>query len=253
MDPVCRPGTALFAAGVLAVSVALALRSVGRLAVDGGAAEAGSAWIGPRVRAWYRASLGPAEAWLEARGWSPDALTYTQLVLSVLAGWAYAEACILLAGCLVLTAGTCDILDGGLARRRGVAGPRGALVDSVVDRWAEAATFAGLGVLYRDGWMLGVVALAAVASQMVSYVRARAEGLGVAMATGRAQRPERYVLLGFGSVLAGIGGHLACVVTGRPGFGILTACVVVLAAVSTWTAIERTRHALGVLRQEADS
>lgn len=250
MAPVCRPGTALTAVAVIGVAVALALRSLRRVRVDDDAAGAGSAWIGPRVRVWYRAALEPAETWLAEHGWSPDALTYAQLVLSMLAGWAYATACVFLGGCLVMTAGTLDILDGGLARRRGVPGPRGALIDSIADRWAEFATFAGLGALYRDGWMLAVVALAAFGSQMVSYVRARAEGLGIAMATGRAQRPERYVLLGFGSVLSGLVGHLTCLATGRPGHGILSACLVVLAGVSVWTALERGRHAATVLRRD---
>jgi CDP-diacylglycerol--glycerol-3-phosphate 3-phosphatidyltransferase len=251
VEPVCRPGTAVGAAAVIAVAVVLALRSLARVRLDDDAALAGSALIGPRVRVWYRGALGPVESWLDAQGWSPDALTYAQLVVSVLAGWAYASACVFLGGCLVITAGTLDILDGGLARRRGVAGARGALVDSVADRWAEFATFVGLGMLYRADWMLGVVALAAFGSQMVSYVRARAEALGVDMATGRAQRPERYVLLGFGSVGAGIVGHLTCVASGRVGHGVLSACLLVLAAVSVWTAIERARHAGAVLRGEA--
>jgi CDP-diacylglycerol--glycerol-3-phosphate 3-phosphatidyltransferase len=241
VEPVCRPGTALAAALVLAASVALALRSVARTEVQ--RAGAGSAWIGPRVRAWYRAALDPLEGWLAVRGWSPDTLTYAQLVVSGLAGFAYGGGAVFLAGCLVLTAGTLDILDGGLARRRGTAGPRGALVDSVADRWAEFATFVGLGVLYhRQGWMLFIVAVAAFGSQMVSYVRARAEGLGVTMGTGRAQRPERYVLLGFGSVFAGIVGHLTCP-QGRPGHGALSACVIALAAASVWTSLERSRDA----------
>jgi phosphatidylglycerophosphate synthase len=244
----CRPGTALFAAGILTVSVALAFRSIARLRLEDAGHAAGSAWIGPRVRAWYRGALAPVEEWLVDRGWSPDAITYAQLVLSVLAAAAYATGCVFLAGCLVLTAGTLDILDGGLARRRGVASPRGALVDSVVDRWAEFLVFVGLGALYRDEWLLLVVALAGFASQMVSYVRARGEGLGLAMATGRAQRPERYVLLGFGSILAGIVGHLACPYTGRPGRGLLSVSLVLLAAISTWTAIERTRRAADMLR-----
>jgi CDP-diacylglycerol--glycerol-3-phosphate 3-phosphatidyltransferase len=247
--PGCRPGTAIFAAGVLAVSVALAVRSLARLTLESGTGGSGSAWIGPRVRAWYRLAIGPVEEWCAAQGWSPDALTYAQLVVSVLAGWAYAAGAVLLGGSLVLTAGTLDILDGGLARRRGLAGPRGALVDSLVDRWSEFVTFVGIGVLYRHSWMVGGVLLAAFGSLMVSYVRARAEALGVEMVTGRAQRPERYVLLGFGSVVAGIVGHLTCLVTGRPGHEILSACILVLAAVSTWTAIERARHAAAMLRR----
>lgn len=246
MVAVCRPGTAVLAAGVLAVSVALALRAIARVPVEASAA-AGSAWIGPRVRAWYRHAIVPLEAWCASRGWSPDALTYAQLGVSGLAGAAYAAGAVFLGGCLVLTAGTLDILDGGLARRQAIAGPRGALVDSVVDRWSEFVTFVGLGVLYRDSWVAAAVLLAAFGSFMVSYVRARAEGLGIGLATGRAQRPERYVLLGFGSVVAGIVGHLTCPL-GRPGHGVLSACLVVLAVGSTATAVERTRHALATLR-----
>ena len=250
MEPVCRPGTALTAATVIGVAVVISLRSLARIRVDDATNAAGSALIGPRIRVWYRAALEPAEAWLASNGWSPDALTYAQLVVSVLAGWAYATACVFLGGCLVILAGTLDILDGGLARRRGVPGARGALVDSVADRWAEFATFVGLGALYRDGWMLAVVALAAFGSQMVSYVRARAEALGLPMATGRAQRPERYLLLGAGSVLSGLVGHLTCLATGRPGHGILSACLIVLAAVSVWTAIERASYAAAALRRD---
>ena len=80
---------------------------------------------------------------------------------------------IFLAGWLTILAGTLDILDGGVARRGGRRRARGARsIDSVVDRWAEFATFVGLGAFFRDSWMLAVVAVAAFASQMVSYVRA---------------------------------------------------------------------------------
>ena len=132
-------------------------------------------------------------------------------VVSVLAGAAFATGAIFLAGWLTILAGTLDILDGGLARRTGSASPRGAFVDSVVDRWAEFATFVGpRRSSSRDVWMLAVVALAAFASQMVSYVRARAEGVGIALAGGRAQRPERYVILGFGAWISGLVAHLLC-------------------------------------------
>src|SRR5262249_52435698 len=147
----------------------------------------------------------------------PDHLTYSQLVVSLLAGVAFARGAVFLAGWLTILAGTLDIIDGSLARRTGLASDRGAFVDSVVDRWAEVATFVGLGVLFRHGWTLLGVALAAFASQMVSYVRARAEGLGLDLTSGRAQRPERYVILGFGAWVSGLVGHLLCPLLGyRP-------------------------------------
>jgi phosphatidylglycerophosphate synthase len=159
--------------------------------------------IGPRVRTRYAACSARSRAPARA-GWSPDTITHAQLVAAA-RGWAFAVGAIFLAGWL---AGTLDILDGGLARRRGVAGPRGALVDSVVDRWAEFATFVGLGAFFRESWMLAVVAFAAFGSQMVSYTRARAEGLGLDLTSGRAQRPERYVVLGCGAWLSSLVAHL---------------------------------------------
>ncbi len=203
--------------------------------------------IGPQVRTWYRNLLGPFEQQLVVAGVHPDTLTYAQLLVSMLAGWAFATGCTFLAGWLTILAGTLDILDGGVARRSGVAGPRGAFVDSVVDRWSEFATFLGLGIYFAGGWMCAMVAVAAFASQMVSYTRARAEGLGLAMAVGRAQRPERYLLLGAGAWLSDLIVHLGCPLGLGQRQVVLEAAIVGLAAVSTWTAVERARHATAAL------
>lgn len=245
----CRPGTAAVAALVIGATIALALRGLARTEIEESEERAaGDALIGPRVRAWYRGLHEPIEEQLARWGVRPDHLTYAQLAVSVLAGLAFARGCIFLAGWLTICAGTLDILDGGLARRTGLAGPHGAFVDSVVDRWSEAATFVGLGVFFRGGAMLLVVALAAFSSQMVSYVRARAEGLGVALRTGSAQRPERFVILGFGAWISGLIAHLACPLLGRQTHVVLAVAVVVLAAAATWTAVERARDAAATLR-----
>jgi CDP-diacylglycerol--glycerol-3-phosphate 3-phosphatidyltransferase len=199
------------------------------------------------VRAWYRGLLAPIEALLVRSGVSADTLTYLQLVVSVLAGVAFAEACTFLAGWLTILAGTLDILDGGVARRGSGATRRGAFVDSIADRWAEFATFVGLAALFREGWMLFVVALAAVGSFMVSYTRARAEGLGLELQVGRAQRPERYVILGFGGWGSGLVTHLGCPGGGGRTHAVLAVAVVVLATLSLWTALGRARHAAALL------
>ena len=176
----CRPGTAAVAALVIGATIALALRGIARTEAEPtGERDPGAPLIGPRVRAWYRGLHDPLEGQLAGWGIRPDHLTYAQLAVSVLAGLAFARACTFLAGWLTICAGTLDILDGGLARRTGLASPRGAFVDSVVDRCAEAALFVGLGVFFRNGAMLLVVILAAFSSLMVSYIRARAEGLGL--------------------------------------------------------------------------
>lgn len=241
----------MVAAAVIGTTIVLALRSLARtVPAAAERPDPGAPLVSGRVRTWYRQQMAPFEEALAAAGVSPDALTYAQLVVSVAAGVAFATGCIFLAGWLTILAGTLDILDGGLARRRGVASPRGALVDSIVDRWAEFATFVGLGAFFRaDGWMLFVTALAAFASQMVSYARARAEGLGLELSTGRMQRPERYVLLGFGAWISGLVAHLLCPFLGRQSHAVLELAVLVLAVLSTWTAIDRTRRAIGALRE----
>jgi phosphatidylglycerophosphate synthase len=244
----CRPGTAAVATLVIGVTIALALRGIERTEAEGSAAGSGGPLLGPRVRAWYRGLFGPAEQWLADAGVRPDHLTYAQLVASVAAGVAFAGGAIFLAGWLTILAGTLDILDGGLARRTGAASSRGAFLDSVTDRWAEVATFAGLAVFYyRNVWMLAVVALAAFASQMVSYVRARAEGVGIPLTGGRAQRPERYVILGFGAWISGLVAHLLCPWLGRQRHLVLGAAVCLLAGLAIWTALQRTREALAAL------
>jgi CDP-diacylglycerol--glycerol-3-phosphate 3-phosphatidyltransferase len=251
VPPACRPGTAAAAAVVIAVAVALALRGVARTPVPATPGEPAAPLIGPRVRTWYRGVIGPLEDALVAWRVHPDAITWAQLGVSVLAGAAFWTGCIFLAGWLTILAGTLDILDGGVARRGGVAGPRGALVDSLVDRYAEFATFLGLGAFFRDSWVVLAVVAAAFGSIMVSYTRARAEGLGVDLRLGSAQRPERYVVLGFGAWLSDLVAHLACGVTGRPTHAVLTAAVVLLALLSVWTVVERTRHALGAIAERA--
>jgi CDP-diacylglycerol--glycerol-3-phosphate 3-phosphatidyltransferase len=203
------------------------------------------------VRSWYRALLSPIEEQLLGWGVTADALTYAQLGVSVLAGAAFAVRAVFLAGWLTILAGTLDVLDGGLARRRGEADARGALLDSVADRWAEFAAFLGVGAFFRDSWMVIVVAIACFASFMVSYVRARAEGLGIAVTQGRAQRPERYVILGCGAWLSGLVAHLACPFTGRTEHPLLALAVSVLAVTAAWTALQRGRHAVRALAERA--
>lgn len=243
----CRPGTAGAAAVVITIAIVLSLRAVGRMRVAAGPSDGDAPLIGPRVRAWYRGLLAPSEELLVRSGVSPDTLTYAQLGISVLAGAAFWRGWAFLGGWLTILAGTLDILDGGVARRGAGATRRGAFIDSVVDRWAEFVTFVGLGAFFRGRWMLLAVAFAAFGSLMVSYTRARAEGLGLELQLGRAQRPERFVILGFGGWLSGLVAHLGCPLVGRPTHGVLAAAVVLLAVLSTWTALSRARHSATLL------
>src|SRR5476651_1457305 len=111
------------------------------------------------------------------------------------------------AGGLILFAGLFDMLDGQVARLGNMKSTFGALYDSVLDRYSELIMFLGIcyylvGHHYFISSMFAFIAL--IGSMMVSYVRARAEGLGIECKGGLMQRPERVVTIGLCAVLCGL-------------------------------------------------
>jgi phosphatidylglycerophosphate synthase len=197
----------------------------------------GSRLLSSRVRAWYFSNLDPFEEWFVRAGVRPIALTYAQALASVGCALAYANGLIFSAGFLVLFTGTLDILDGKVARRINGDSQRGAFLDSVVDRYAEFVGYVGLIVFFASGWRVWMVLLALLGGMMVSYTRARAEGLGVRCEIGWLQRPERFVILGFGSIFSSISAHL---VGGDQ--TLLTLTVTLLAVLGNLTAAQRIAY-----------
>jgi len=111
------------------------------------------------------------------------------------------------AGALVLFAGLFDMLDGQVARLGNMSSTFGALFDSVLDRYSESVMFLGIcyylvGHHYFISSLFAFIAL--IGSMMVSYTRARSEGLGVQNKGGLMQRPERVVLVGVSAIACGI-------------------------------------------------
>jgi len=108
------------------------------------------------------------------------------------------------AGLIILLAGAMDMVDGQLARQSNQAGPYGALYDSVLDRYSELVMFFGFCyyTVTQDYLITSIFCfIAMIGSIMVSYTRARAEGLGVQAGVGIMQRPERIVLVAVSSLL----------------------------------------------------
>jgi len=151
-----------------------------------------------RLLAWL---LGPIERLLVGRV-SPNAVTAMSLGFCALTGVAVGFGDLPRACWLVAIAGFLDILDGRIARGTNQQTAAGALFDSVSDRWGELFVFGGYAWLLHDSaWLLAVIA-AYGGSMMVSYTRARAEALGVALAIGVMQRAERIVLVAVGTFVA---------------------------------------------------
>ncbi len=134
----------------------------------------------------------------------PNTLTWIGLIASFIAAYTIATGHLVVAGTLVLLSGLFDILDGALARATGRTTRFGAMLDSTFDRLADAALLFGVALLYVNTghWVNVVLAfLALVGSFLTSYVRARAEGLGIACPVGLFTRAERVIILALGLFL----------------------------------------------------
>ena len=136
----------------------------------------------------------------------PHVITFTGLFLSVLAFNFFRLGLFFYAGLMVILAGMCDVLDGRLARETKQITKFGALIDSTIDRYSEVLMFLGLAIFFHDKqtYIIYLIILAITGSFMVSYTRARAEGLGIECKIGLMQRPERVTYLAIGSLLGSI-------------------------------------------------
>jgi len=153
-----------------------------------------------RWRAKVEQGLQPVGESLHRARVHPDALTLVGLGFSVATAFVIASGHLVLGVVGVILTGIPDILDGTVARHSGKAGPRGAFFDSVVDRVSDAVLLGGVAWHLADrSPYLPMLAFAAVAlSMLISYERAKGEGLGFSAKGGLLERAERLVLLGVG-------------------------------------------------------
>ncbi len=156
------------------------------------------------------------------------------------------------AGVVILIAGLFDIIDGRLARVANRSTPFGALYDSVLDRYSEMIMFLGIcWYLVAQSYFLSSLFafIALIGSVMVSYIRARAESLGVKPDIGWMQRPERVIIIGVSAILCGIfssilGGNVKLKNAGIPipffeTISIFTIPIFIMAVLTNLTALRR--------------
>ncbi|MBI4553126.1 MAG: CDP-alcohol phosphatidyltransferase family protein [Candidatus Latescibacteria bacterium] len=165
--------------------------------------------LSPKVKAWYVNLLEPVTRTSLRFGVHPHVLTILGFGITLLSAILFGMGAFRWAGLVLFIGGTCDVVDGHLARVSGMKSLFGALLDSTLDRYAEIVVFIGIAVYYLTRvpfsslvqvWVI-VVILGLSGSLMVSYVRARAEGLGQECTVGLMQRPERVICLGVGALL----------------------------------------------------
>jgi CDP-diacylglycerol---glycerol-3-phosphate 3-phosphatidyltransferase len=179
-------------------------------------------------------------------GVSPDAVTVAGSVGVVAASVIFAAHGHLLVGTLIITGcALTDLLDGTMARLRGSKSKWGALLDSTVDRISDAAVLGGVAYWLATTSQHRAATLALlclILGQLVSYVKARAEGLGFTANVGIAERAERLLILGVGGLLAGLGLKPA-----------LEVALWVLAALSVITIAQRMIHVYRQAREPINS
>ncbi len=166
-------------------------------------------------------------------GLTPNLVTIIGLLIAGVAAYLIAVGLWWAGGLVALFAGIFDMFDGALARNTGRASDFGALLDSTIDRVSEAVVLLGVLAFYLasdNDWGAMLVYAALVGSIMVSYMRARSEGLGIECKVGVMQRPERVALTGLGLIVA----HWIPVV--------MLVVLGVIAALTTVTAIHRLVH-----------
>lgn len=162
------------------------------------------------LRGFMTRVFTPVARILLRAGVSPDAVTVTGTVVVVVTSlWAFPTGHLFLGALVVSLMALTDSLDGVMARQAGRSGPWGAFLDSTLDRFADAAIFAGLVLWFAgrgDDRTAMVLALAClVLGSIVPYARARAEGVGLTAAVGIAERADRLVLALVGIALVGLG------------------------------------------------
>lgn len=196
----------------------------------------GDSLLSARAKEAGRALLRPVVRLAMALHLTPNVITIVGFVI-VAGAAALVGTGNLLAGAVLLTVGSLlDAVDGALARATGAGSTFGSFLDSTLDRAAEAALYGGIVAYFLQGAaeptvpvLLALLALAG--SFMVSYTRARAEGIGLTASVGLAPRMERLVLTIGGIGLAGLGLQIA-----------LIAVLAIVAALSVATTVQRIWH-----------
>lgn len=219
-------------------------------------------WIDPVIRLLIKAGI------------TPNMITFIGLLINIAAAVVFVfgaektersdHRIVGIAGAVILFAGLFDMIDGRLARLGKSESKYGALFDSVLDRYSEMFMF--LGICYyliaHHYFLSSLFAfIAMIGSIMVSYTRARAEGLGLKMSdVGFMQRPERILLIGVSAIVCGvfsglIGSDYKITVEWLPfplieTISFFTFPLFLLAVLANVTAISRLNHAKKLLSQE---
>jgi phosphatidylglycerophosphate synthase len=223
----------------------------------------GRSFVSPATRNRVRGLAVPVAVALGRLGLTPNALTILGFLGMCAAAVAAGYQLWVLAGLLVLVFGIFDLFDGALARATGRASKFGAFLDSTLDRTGENLVLVGVAVgCAASGfasWGVLLAGLAATFASVVTYTRAKAESLGVHGEVGIAPRPERLLILAVGLIVGGFlwpsADNVSCETCAGgaaypPGLLVIQAALLLIAALSAITVIQRIFHVKRQLEQQ---
>lgn len=191
------------------------------------------------VQSGYIKFVNPLVELLIRMGVHPNWLTTFGLIFSFISAVILAKGYFFWGGIFIVIAGTCDLMDGRVARATGQGSIFGALYDSSLDRYSEVIMFFGACFYFvkNDMYITSIAVFIAVSgSLLVSYIRARSEGLGLQCKVGIMQRPERIVFLIFGALF----GDITFV---SPSYPVsLIIAIWIIALLANFTAVQRLYH-----------
>ncbi|MBN1223449.1 MAG: CDP-alcohol phosphatidyltransferase family protein [Candidatus Aminicenantes bacterium] len=171
---------------------------------------------------------------------SPNTLTVLALLLGLGSGVFFGMEHPIWAAGLLILCGIFDILDGMVAVKTMRTTVFGAIFDSTLDRYSEFFVYLGLAYYFRNHWAIWVLFFTFLGSTMVSYTRARAEGLGIECKVGIMQRAERIVLVSLGAIIGPLLDIYVPVIIG---------ILIFIALISNIAAFQRVFHVKKVEKQ----
>ncbi len=195
----------------------------------------------------FYAVVNPVGDLLENANIHPHVVTASGFFFSVITAWLFWKGYMFWGGITLILSGACDVLDGRLARNTNRASRFGAILDSTVDRYSEIMVFMGLAAFFHSAVMSAIIILAMAGSLLTSYVRARAEGLGMECKIGLMQRPERVTFIAVGAVIGALIDFIFG--TQQP---LLKLAIVGIAVLGNVTVIQRVLYVRGQLKNRIE-
>ena len=189
--------------------------------------------VHPKFQEAYLKLIIPVADFFKSLNMNPNTLTTIGTIFNIVGAIFFALSYLRVGGMFIVFGAVCDTIDGRIAKHGNKKTKFGALYDSVMDRYSEIIMFFGIAVHFvrQDSYWTSVAIFAAVGgSVMVSYVRARAEGLGLECKVGMMQRTERITYISVGAII----GDLPYV---HEIF--LMAAIWIIAILANYTAIQR--------------